>query len=74
MLDNLLFSLSTHYYKYSDGRNTDLLGNHILTRGIIFIDIAVAQVAALGTMIDYYSDLPKNPEMYSLSHMHLQSS
>ncbi|MFC2076270.1 metal ABC transporter permease [candidate division KSB1 bacterium] len=26
-------------------------GNHILTRGIIFIDIAVAQVAALGTMI-----------------------
>ncbi len=26
-------------------------GNHILTRGIIFIDIAIAQVAALGTMI-----------------------
>lgn len=26
-------------------------GNHILTRGIIFIDIAVAQLAALGTMI-----------------------
>ncbi len=26
-------------------------GNHILSRGIIFIDIAVAQVAALGTMI-----------------------
>lgn len=26
-------------------------GNHILTRGIIFIDIAVAQIAALGTMI-----------------------
>ncbi len=26
-------------------------GNHILTRGIIFIDIAVAQVAALGTML-----------------------
>jgi zinc/manganese transport system permease protein len=26
-------------------------GNHILTRGVIFIDIAVAQVAALGTMI-----------------------
>ena len=27
------------------------LGNHILTRGIIFIDIALAQIAALGTMI-----------------------
>jgi len=27
------------------------MGNHILSRGIIFIDIAVAQVAALGTMI-----------------------
>lgn len=26
-------------------------GNHILARGIIFIDIAVAQIAALGTMI-----------------------
>lgn len=26
-------------------------GNHILSRGIIFIDIAVAQIAALGTMI-----------------------
>ena len=26
-------------------------GNHILTRGIIFIDIAMAQIAALGTMI-----------------------
>jgi len=26
-------------------------GNHILERGIIFIDIAVAQIAALGTMI-----------------------
>lgn len=26
-------------------------GNHILSRGIVFIDIAVAQIAALGTMI-----------------------
>jgi len=26
-------------------------GNHILSRGIIFIDIALAQIAALGTMI-----------------------
>jgi len=26
-------------------------GNHILSRGIIFIDIAVAQIAALGTML-----------------------
>jgi len=26
-------------------------GNHILTRGIIFIDIALAQIAALGTML-----------------------
>ncbi len=26
-------------------------GNHILSRGIIFIDIALAQIAALGSMI-----------------------
>jgi len=34
------------------------LGNHILSRGIIFIDIAVAQIAALGTMIGILCGLP----------------
>ena len=29
-------------------------GNHILTRGIIFIDVALAQIAALGTMIGIF--------------------
>ena len=37
---SVLFSIILAYF-----------GNHILSRGIIFIDIAVAQIAALGTMI-----------------------
>lgn len=37
---SVLFSIILAYF-----------GNHILSRGIIFIDIAVAQIAALGTMM-----------------------
>jgi zinc/manganese transport system permease protein len=33
-------------------------GNHILSRGIIFIDIALAQIAALGTMIGILIGFP----------------
>lgn len=40
MAGSILMALILGYY-----------GNHILSRGIIFIDIAVAQIAALGTMI-----------------------
>ncbi len=35
-------------------------GNHILSRGIIFIDIAVAQIAALGTMIGILMGFAEN--------------
>ena len=44
-------------------------GNHILTRGIIFIDIALAQIAALGTMIGLllgYSEGSMSVELISL--------
>lgn len=42
------------------------LGNHILSRGIIFIDIAVAQIAALGTMIGILCGLPDGSFFVSL--------
>ncbi|MFC1555970.1 metal ABC transporter permease [candidate division KSB1 bacterium] len=45
-------------------------GNHVLTRGIIFIDIALAQVAALGTMIGLllgFADGSLSLEMVSLA-------
>jgi len=32
-------------------------GTHILARGIIFIDIAIAQIAALGTMMGLPPDV-----------------
>ncbi|MCU0644511.1 MAG: metal ABC transporter permease [bacterium] len=44
-------------------------GNHILTRGIIFIDIALAQIAALGTMIGLllgYAEASASVELISL--------
>lgn len=44
-------------------------GNHILTRGIIFIDIALAQIAALGTMIGLllgYAEASTSVELISL--------
>ncbi len=44
-------------------------GNHILTRGIIFIDIALAQIAALGTMLGLllgYAEASASVELISL--------
>lgn len=44
-------------------------GNHILTRGIIFIDIALAQIAALGSMIGLllgYAETSTSVELVSL--------
>lgn len=44
-------------------------GNHILTRGIIFIDIALAQIAALGSMIGLllgYAEASLSVELISL--------
>ena len=51
MLDNLLFLSAPITISILMAGILSYFGNHILTRGIIFIDIAVAQVAALGTMI-----------------------
>ena len=42
-------------------------GNHILSRGIIFIDIAVAQIAALGTMIGLMLGFSQESNLVELS-------
>ncbi len=51
MLDNLLFLAPPITASIILAGILSYFGNHILSRGIIFIDIAVAQIAALGTMI-----------------------
>ena len=51
MLDNLLFLSPPIVACTLFAGILSYFGNHILSRGIIFIDIAVAQIAALGTMI-----------------------
>jgi len=51
MLDNLLFLSAPITVSVLLAGILSYFGNHILSRGIIFIDIAVAQIAALGTMI-----------------------
>ncbi|MFO7575502.1 MAG: metal ABC transporter permease [Bacteroidales bacterium] len=51
MIENLLFLAAPITASILLAGILSYFGNHILTRGIIFIDIAVAQVAALGTMI-----------------------
>jgi len=51
MLDNLLFLAAPIAACVLLAGILSYFGNHILSRGIIFIDIAVAQIAALGTMI-----------------------
>ncbi|HOF20189.1 MAG TPA: metal ABC transporter permease [Bacteroidales bacterium] len=51
MLDNILFLSAPITVSILMAGILAYFGNHILTRGIIFIDIAVAQIAALGTMI-----------------------
>ncbi|MBN1820057.1 MAG: metal ABC transporter permease [Prolixibacteraceae bacterium] len=51
MLDNLIFLSAPIAGSILLAGILGYFGNHILSRGIIFIDIAVAQIAALGTMI-----------------------
>jgi zinc/manganese transport system permease protein len=51
MLDNLLFLAAPITASIMLAGILGYFGNHIMSRGIIFIDIAVAQIAALGTMI-----------------------
>jgi zinc/manganese transport system permease protein len=51
MIDNLLFLSAPITMSVIMAGVLSYFGNHILSRGIIFIDIAVAQIAALGTMI-----------------------
>jgi zinc/manganese transport system permease protein len=51
MIDNLLFLSAPIAISILMAGILSYFGNHILSRGIIFIDIAVAQIAALGTMI-----------------------
>jgi zinc/manganese transport system permease protein len=51
MLDNLIFLAPPMTVCIILAGILSYFGNHILSRGIIFIDIAVAQIAALGTMI-----------------------
>ena len=51
MLENILFLAAPITVCILLAGILSYFGNHILTRGIIFIDIALAQVAALGTMI-----------------------
>jgi zinc/manganese transport system permease protein len=51
MIDNLIFLSAPITISILLAGVLSYFGNHILSRGIIFIDIAVAQIAALGTMI-----------------------
>lgn len=57
MVENLLFLAAPITISILLAGILSYFGNHILTRGIIFIDIALAQVAALGTMIGLLSGL-----------------
>jgi len=54
MLENLQFLSVPIFTVVLMAGMLGYFGNHILTRGIIFIDIAVAQIAALGTMIGIF--------------------
>jgi len=51
MIENLLFLAAPITGCVILAGVLSYFGNHILSRGIIFIDIALAQIAALGTMI-----------------------
>ena len=51
MLESLLFLSTPIIASVILAGILGYFGTHILTRGIIFIDIAIAQIAALGTMI-----------------------
>lgn len=68
MLENLLFLAPPIAACILLAGILSYFGNHILSRGIIFIDIAVAQIAALGTMIGIllgYSEESVNVQLIS---------
>jgi len=68
MLDNLLFLAPPIVACLIFAGILSYFGNHILSRGIIFIDIAIAQIAALGTMIGIllgYSEESINVQLIS---------
>lgn len=54
MIENLQFLLVPILACVMMAGMLSYFGNHILTRGIIFIDVALAQIAALGTMIGIF--------------------
>jgi zinc/manganese transport system permease protein len=51
MIDNIIFLGAPITISILMAGMLGYFGNHILSRGIIFIDIALAQIAALGTML-----------------------
>jgi len=51
MLDNIIFLAAPITVSILLAGILGYFGNHIMSRGIIFIDIAIAQIAALGTMV-----------------------
>ena len=51
MIENIIFLAAPITVSVLLAGMLSYFGNHILSRGIIFIDIALAQIAALGTML-----------------------
>ena len=67
MIDNLIFLSAPIAACVLFAGILSYFGNHILSRGIIFIDIAVAQIAALGTMIGLLLGLNQESFLVDLS-------
>ncbi len=67
MIDNLIFLSAPIIMSILLAGILSYFGNHILSRGIIFIDIAVAQIAALGTMIGLLLGFAENSFSIELS-------
>lgn len=59
MIENLLFLATPLTAGIILAGILGYFGTHILSRGIIFIDIAIAQIAALGTMIGLLLGFPE---------------
>jgi zinc/manganese transport system permease protein len=67
MLENLIFLSAPIAACVLLAGILSYFGNHILSRGIIFIDIAVAQIAALGTMIGLLLGFSQESHLVELS-------
>jgi len=59
MIENLLFLATPFTASILMAGMLGYFGTHILSRGIIFIDIAIAQIAALGTMVGLLLGFPE---------------